>query len=461
MTADETSSTATANPEPGEEELEVEGDDADTGAVSSPRVGKRTILTTSSDPEIESLFGRWKRGKLILQPDFQRQFVWDRAKASRLIESVLMSVPLPIVYLAEGSDGKEYVIDGQQRLTSFFSFLDGKFPNGDPFRLGKMSVFPELERKTFAELDEAIQDKIRYFEIRTIVILSASDPDLKFEIFERLNTGSVPLNDMELRNCVFRGPYMTLLRELSTDPDFKLLVGLKGPDKRMRDVELVLRFAAFYHAGYLKYQSPMKRFFNRDMERYQGISKADSDSLRKAFRNSIQIVKSLFGTSAFKRFNPGDAHSHNGFWETTRFNASLYDALMGVFYDRDKNQVFSALDALREGFIDLMTSNEEFREAILLGTSEPTRVAKRFDLARFMVDDILKNHRVQPRCFSRQLKEDLYKKDPICAICQQSIQHSDDAAVDHIKQYWRGGQTIPDNARLTHRYCNNARSRGD
>ncbi|MDG6898578.1 MAG: DUF262 domain-containing protein [Nitrososphaerota archaeon] len=459
MPADTLVGTATRNAAPEEGELEVEGDDAETGAETSPTVGKRTIHTSSSDREIESLYNRWKKGRLILQPDFQRQFVWDRAKASRLIESVLMSVPLPIIYLAEGPDGKEYVIDGQQRLTSFFSFFDGKFPSGDPFHLGRMSVFPELEGKSCAELDEAVQDRIRSFDIRTVVIMSDSDPDLKFEIFERLNTGAVPLNDMELRNCVFRGSYMDLLRKLAADPDFGLIVGLKGPDKRMRDVELVLRFAAFYHATYLRYQSPMKRFFNRDMEKYQNINKTDEDSLKKAFENSVQIVKSLFGTSAFRRFNPGIYNDHNGFWETTRFNASLYDVIMGVFCDVDKSRAYGALESLREGFIDLMSSNEDFRDAILLGTSEPARVKTRFDLARMMVDDVLKTHPAQPRCFSRQLKEDLFEQDPVCAICNQRITLLDDAAVDHIEQYWRGGQTIPENARLTHRYCNNARPR--
>jgi hypothetical protein len=133
--------------------------------------------------------------------------------------------------------------------------------------------------------------------------------------------------------------------------------------------------------------------------------------------------------------------------------------MMGVFSNRDKNQVYLALDSLREGIVDLMVSNPEFVDAILFGTSEPGRVRKRFDLARMLVDDILQNHKQQPRCFSRQLKVDLFEKDPTCTICEQQIHLVDDAAVDHIKQYWKGGKTIPENARLTHRYCNLARPR--
>lgn len=422
---------------------------------------KRTVLTKSSDPEITSLYEKWKRGRLVLQPEFQRKFVWDRKKASRLIESALLSVPLPLFYLAENIDGREYVIDGQQRLTSFFSFIDGKLPNEEDFKLTDMKVYTELDKKGYTDLDEAIQEKILYYNLRTITILKESDPDLKFEIFERLNTGSVPLNDMELRNCVYRGPYIDLLKDLAADRDFGWLLKLDGPDRRMRDVELVLRFASFYHSTYLKYKPSMRQFFNRDMDKFQFISKEDSEDLRSAFKNSVQIVKSLFGENAFKRFHPGIKSNPKGSWEAKKFNSSLYDVWMGVFWDKDKNQVFSALDSLREALIDLMVSNEAFIDSILIGTSDTKKVRTRFDITRQIVEDILGDYEKQPRCFSLELKQKLFGSNPTCSICNQRIQHIDDAAVDHIEQYWHGGKTIPENARLTHRYCNLARSKFD
>ena len=442
-----------------EEDVEFEGIDPDDSISPDLPQEARSIHTRSADPEIESLYRRWKKGRLILQPDFQRQFVWDRPKASRLIESVLLEIPLPIIYLAEEEDGTESVIDGQQRLTSFFSYIDGQFPNGDVFSLSGMRVFKDLNRVSFCDIDETLQEKITAFPLRVVTILKESNSDLKFEIFERLNTGAVPLNAMEIRNCIYRGPYMRLLRELAHDPDFTQLIGFKKPDSRMRDVELVLRFATFYHETYLKYQSPMKRFLNRDMEKYRNIDPKDAEELRKAFRNALQIIKSLFGASAFKRFYAGTEDNPDGSWETKRFNASLYDVMMGVFAGADKNRVFAALDAVREGLIDLMTSNSDFINAILLGTSEVGRVQRRFDLARARVNEILDGHGIQPRCFSRQLKQDLFDQDPTCAICGNRIQVIDDAAVDHIQQYWQGGKTIPENARLAHRYCNNSRPR--
>jgi len=296
-------------------------------------------FTDKGDPEIDSLYGKWKRGKLILQPEFQRRFVWDTTKSSRLIESALLDIPLPIVYLSEDKENKEYVIDGQQRLTSFFSFIDGKFPDGRDFKLTGLKVFDNLNKKAFKEIEENFQDKIRYCKIRTITFKKESDSQLRFEIFERLNTGAVALNEQELRNCIYRGRYNLVLKELSQDNDFMHLLGLKCEEKRMRDVELVLRFASFYHATYLKYNPPIKKFLNEDMDKYKNLTEKDEEELRKAFKNTVTIIRSLLDTHAFKRFYRGTDKNRNGRWEEKKFNASLFDILMYSFARADKNTV--------------------------------------------------------------------------------------------------------------------------
>lgn len=422
---------------------------------------RRCIYTEKGDPEIDSLYGKYKRGKLILQPEFQRHFVWDKAKSSRLIESALLDIPLPVIYLSEESDRKEYVIDGQQRLTAFFSFIDGKFPGGTDFKLAGVEVFTELNGKMFKDMDEELQDKIKYCKIRTITFRKESEKDLKFEIFKRLNTGAVSLNDQELRNCIYRGSYNQLLKELSKDTHFMYLLGLKRPDKRMKDVALVLRFASFYHATYLNYKPSMRRFLNNDMEKYQFISEKEVSELKNAFKNTVMIIKSLLDIHAFKRFYKGDEKNANGYWGPKKFNASLYDILMGSFAKEDKNKVYQNIDSIREALIHLMTSDQEFIDTIELSTSSVQAVTKRFDKWRLTLQDIIGIAQKDPRCFSLKLKQELYDGDPTCSICGQNIQNIDDAAVDHIEQYWTGGKHIPENARLTHRYCNWARPRKD
>lgn len=423
--------------------------------------GERKLFTDPSDPEVDSLHRKWQKGRLLIQPDFQRQFVWDSIKASRLIESALLEIPLPVIYLSEEKDGKEHVIDGQQRLTAFFSYLDGKFPDGKEFKLTGLKVFTELKGKTYRELSDELQDKIRSCHVRTITFKKESLPDLKFEVFERLNTGSVSLNDQELRNCIYRGEYNNLLRKLSTDPDFTFLLGLTRPDKRMKDVELVLRFAAFHHATYLNYKPPMRNFLNKEAEKHRSASKETLVEIQTAFKNACQIVRSLLAKNAFKRFYKGDDKDPNGRWELKKFNASLYDILMCTFAREDKNRVFQNLDGVREALIHLMTEDQEFIDAIELSTSSVQAVTARFDKWRLALQQVIGVRQKEARCFTSALKKELYDQDPTCAICKQKIQEVDDAAVDHIKQYWTGGKTIPENARLTHRYCNWSRSRKD
>jgi uncharacterized protein with ParB-like and HNH nuclease domain len=423
--------------------------------------GTTKIYTDQGDPEIEGLYQRWKRGKLDVQPDFQRYFVWDIIKSSRLIESALLDIPLPVVYLTEEQDGKIYVIDGQQRLTSFFAFIDGLFPDkgGKPFKLTGLKVLTDYQGKLFNQLPDEIQDKIRYCKIRTITFKKESDPNLKFEIFERLNTGSIPLNTQELRNCIYRGKFNNLIKELAADKEFLNLLGLTQADKRMKDVELVLRFSSFYHNTHINYKSPIKNFLNNEITRFQNISAHDEEQLRNAFRNTVSIIKSLLGENAFKRYYKGNDQNPHGYWEKARFNASLFDILMDSFARVDKTVVYPNLDAIREAYISLMTTDPEFIDAIEIGTSEERKVIRRFDKWRNVLNDILGQTIKQPRCFSYQLKKELFESNPNCELCQNQILQIDDAAVDHIEQYWLGGKTIPSNARLTHRYCNASRAR--
>jgi hypothetical protein len=431
-------------------------DDLDSEPVPEPiDTQRRRIFTQAADPNVQGLHEDFRGGYLVLQPDFQRYFVWDKTKSNRLIESVLLNVPLPVVYFAQEADGTSSVIDGQQRLTSFFEYIDGNF------ELQNLKVMMELNGKRFKDLTKLQQRAIQQCSIRAITILSESDAELRFEIFERLNTGSVALNDQELRNCVYRGAYNGLLRKLAQDPDFMYLLGLSEPEKRMRDVELVLRFAAFYHWTYLKYQPPMRRFLNREMQKYQDITIEEAQELQRAFKNSVQIIRSLLDRNAFKRFYRGTETKPNGIWEPKKFNSSLYDILMWGFTRYEKPQVFLHLDAIREALINLMSDNSDFIEAIELSTSSAKNVNRRFDIWRRELESVMGSPTNEPRIFSSKLKHELFDQDSSCAICGNQILHIDDAAVDHVKQYWTGGRTIKENARLTHRYCNWSRPRGD
>ena len=236
------------------------------------------------------------------------------------------------------------------------------------------------------------------------------------------------------------------------------LLGLEQPHKRMMDVELVLRFLAFYNATYLNYAPPMKRFLNNDMDKNKDITIAEEEKLKNAFKNAVTITKSMFGDKAFKRFIKVNDNERDGEWGS-KFNNSLYDVVMYENAREDKNKMYQHLDQIREALIYLMTNDREFIDSIELSTSSTQAVKKRFDKWRQTVESILGSTSKEPRLFSNKLKKELYDKDSTCEICNNEIRSIDDAQIDHIEQYWKGGKTIPENARLTHRYCNQSRPR--
>ena len=422
--------------------------------------GKRVIRTKSSDPTIEVLHAKYQRGKLNIQPSYQRQYVWDAKKASLLIESVLLDIPIPIIYLAQNEDGIENVIDGQQRLTSLFCFIEGKFPDGKVFKLTGLNVFGELKGKTYKDLDDDKQEKIRDYSLRVISFTNESDPDLQYEIFQRLNTGSVALNDQELRNCIYRGKFNELLKELTDNEDFRFITGIQQPHSRMKDVEMVLRFIAFRNATYLNYNPPIKKFLNDTMRKHRNIDDVDAKQIRENFKRACANTRSLLGDKAFRRFVVGESDHQDGHWEK-QLNISLYDIVMDSMSRVEPPVLMRHLDAVREAYINVISTNDAMISAITWGTSDKPTVTKRFTLWNDIINGIIADDKADERCFSRSLKQKLYDNDPTCAICGQYIADIDDSAVDHIEQYWKGGKTIPDNARLTHRYCNCARPKDD
>lgn len=437
----------------GDDDLPLELEDDDEPVELD--VSQRRVYSEKSDRTIFELSHQNKRGRLKLDPEFQRYYIWDDNTASRLIESVFLEIPIPVIYLAEETDGKYSVIDGQQRLRTLIRFLDNNL------ELKGLQVVRELNGKYYQDLTSDLQNKFENYPIRVIEIQKDSHPAVKFEIFERLNRGSFKLNDQELRNCIYRGCYNSLLKEMAEDKEFMSLLGLKQPHNRMFDRELVLRFFSFYHNTYLKYTPPMKRFFNIDMEKFKDIDEKHENELRAVFKKAVQLTYTVFGNNAFKRFMPGTEKDQNGFWEKRKINQALFDVVMFGFTQYERNQVIPLADAVREELIWLMTHDREFIDSILISTSSKDKVYTRFERWIHSLKQVLGVPKSEGRNFSASLKEQLYGSNPACAICGQRIHTVDDSEVDHIEFYWHGGKTIPSNARLVHRYCNRARGGRD
>jgi len=435
----------------------------DKGDDTPDEFGESSRIIHFSTPtrKIKDLFNDFKSGDLDTRPVFQRGYVWEKSKASRLIESILMKVPIPPVYTAQNDDETEVVIDGQQRLLSAFAYMDGKFPKDNKeFSLNGLKILKEINSLTFKELDKTQQRAIENYPLQTITILKDSDKDVRFDIFERLNTGSTKLNDQEIRNCVFRGKYNELLKRLSDIPDFQYILNSPSLHERMKDTELILRFFAFSRNTYLNYKPSPKQFLNHEMETHKELQGDDVDKMEKDFKNSVSIVKSVFDNKAFKRYIPGNSRDPNGSWEEKKFNKGLFDIIMFGFKLYDKSQIIPYADAIREEMIWLMSQDEIFIDSLSgSGTDAKEKIQIKFDRWLTALRNIIGYEKPESRAFSYSLKESLYKSNPICAYekCGQKIVSIDDAEVDHIQHYWRGGTTLPSNARLLHRYCNRKR----
>ncbi len=361
------------------------------------------------------------------------------------------------MYLAEEKDGSFSVIDGQQRLTSFLSFVEGKFPNGDVFKLSSLKVLNEINRKTFEQLPKEHQTKIKTTTLHSIIIKKESNEDIKFEIFERLNTGSTKLNEDEIRNTVYRGNYISLLAELEKNETFDSLVRKANFKTRMVYRGMILRFLAISEKSYLNYKANMKQFCNKELRDNRNLANEKANEYKKRFEHCLDLVKTVYGKNAFRRYSAGDEISA-GKWITNQINMALFDLQMVGFANYSKNDVLSNADAIREGLLNLMITDAKFMELIAFKTSDTDNVKKRFKIYMDMLDTIIGDPTYQQRIFPYVLKEELFKENPYCAISKQKILAIEDAEVDHIIPYSRGGKTERENAQLTLRHFNRAKS---
>jgi hypothetical protein len=439
-----------------EEELEIQLI-SDEDVELDIDANDRKIIWQAKDFSIREFLTMKNDGELSLQPQYQRNFVATDLIASKLIESILLDVPIPVVYLAEESDGSYSVIDGQQRLTSFLSYLEGKFPDSRPFKLTGLKVMSELNRKLFTDLDVELQKKIRSTTIHSIIIKKESNPDIKFEIFERLNTGSTKLNEDEIRNTVYRGNYIELLAELSENSIFHGLVRKDNFKKRMIYRGMILRFFALSEKSYINYKSSMKQFSNKELGENRFLSPSKIKEYKARFEHCIDLVKVVFGEMAFRRYMPG-TDGGQGKWGETQINMALYDVQMVGFVNYSKNEVLSNADSIREGLLDLMINNQQFKEYITWQTSDTDVLKKRFRIYMDMLESIIGNKQYSQRNFPFSLKQKLYNESPYCAISGQKILAIEDSEVDHKIPYSKGGKTEESNAQLVLRYFNRAKN---
>jgi len=448
-------------PEEGDEEEGIE-------EISLPPE-YRNVRYRVKEFKIEDLFKYFIEGKLILEPDFQRHYVWDRKKASRFIESLILNLPTPLIYLAENENGSFDVIDGHQRLETIFKYLlriierftidrglieRAKEKLGARLILKECQVLTELNGKgieaipdrTTGEGGVNIITKEEFLErkLRAIIITKEAHPDMKYILFSRLNMGSMQLNWQEIRNCLYRGPYNDLIRELSEDPRFLRCIGMKKPHKRMKEREYVLRFFAFAHRIH-KYRKPLQLFLNKEMEEVnESLREASEDEVREKmrrfkeeFEHAFNICLRVFGEErVFRMFKVvGENNRPPGSWDR-RISNPIYEIEMVGFHKYGERfmELYNKLSeedkeyfliGVRRELVKVMTESK-FTET--LGRSyERYNVNTRFEMWEEALRRILKNYEqiIEEACKVHEL----LARSNMCSLCPDKIEEIEDACL--------------------------------
>ena len=350
---------------------EVEG--IDTAEESWGDYPIDDLLIRNESRTIHGVVQRIDQDRYVMDPDFQRDFVWQEDKQSRLIESVVMRIPLPVFYLAEDDEGRMIVVDGLQRLTTFQRFVKGKLKLRLPDR-------KELNGKSFSDLEMKLQNRIEDCNLIFYIIDSKVPERARLDIFERVN-GGVPLTRQQMRNCLFMGNATRFLKkEVSTDI-FRDATGRSLKTHAMRDREFVNRFCAFQILDLSEYKGDMDYFLARCLRVMNKMSKSELSQLSKEFKTGLDNNLNLFREHAFRKSRSGDSRR-------SVLNASLWDVMSTGLSRYRTSVVRRHRKALRDAIHGLL-DDDHFVSSITYSTNGAVAVKTRFDMAHENITEML------------------------------------------------------------------------
>ena len=330
------------------------------------------ITTSGADFDVDGLVKRFEKGT-IFRPKFQRNFVWTWPQASKFIESILLGLPIPSVFLFREEDTQKLlIVDGLQRLTTLHAFKQGRFPHND--RVFKLKdVKPRFDGKTLDELEE--DDRLRFEDaiIHAMIIHQMAPDDSNssvFHIFDRLNSNGTPLHPQEMRAAVYHGPFHEMLGEANKCVEWRKIFG--PMHKRAKDQELILRFLALKY-NREQYSRPMKGFLNDFMADHRTMPKDKLHGYQKCFKDTIRRSYDALGKQAF-RFSYS-------------MNVAFYDALMVAISDNTGASPDAIMRASEE-----LSQDTDFLRLTSESTSNESNVLGRLNRAKEVLDAVAANN---------------------------------------------------------------------
>ena len=339
------------------------------------------LVLQTSDFSLQGLREMVENQIIDLSPKYQRRERWETPRQSELIESFLLNVPVPPVYLSEEEYGAYSIIDGKQRIMAVSDFLSNKY------KLSRLSSFPNINGLRFRQLPTQLQNTLRVRPfLRVITLLKQSDPLLKYQVFLRLNRGGVRLNNQEIRNVAFRGNLNDAIYKAATCDFLRQSLNISNEKSKayqqMLDAELVLRFLTL-RDNWRDFSGSFSRSMDQFMSKNSDLSSTKADELVLRFNTAITRVEDLWGKYAFRRWD--------GLQWRGQALAGLYDAQM-IACDQISEDQFKKLMIVRKRVVEAtrkLFEDGEFEEAVRLGTNTPSRMTYRVQSTLSSLGDLV------------------------------------------------------------------------
>ena len=359
--------------------IEQEGED-ESVRIKRP-FDPEKIRVRTVNVVVDQIVSRIKHKEIDLVPDFQRMVgVWNVEQKSRLIESLLLRIPIPVFYVAADQNEVWSVVDGLQRTTTISGYVTGTFT------LQRLEYLTNLDGCSFTELPHRMQRRIRETQLVVNVIDPGTPEEVMFNIFRRINTGGVTLNGQEIRHALHPGPVRKYLKKLAESDEFKTATDYSVKDRRMEDRECVLRFIAFHIDPWEHYAAnDLDGYLGTAMRRVNAMEKSGREILTRDFMRAMRGAYRIFETDAFrKRYARDEVRS--------RINKALFEAWsvgLARLQDDDAETLAGNRERIIDEFITLMNTDSEFVASISASTGDPARVRKRFRTIEELIERCL------------------------------------------------------------------------
>ena len=363
-------------------DLTTLGSDDENLTSNEPSTEPFDAKAIKIDRELQTIFQVVRRlgfeeKEIELNPDFQRNAIWDAVKKSRLIESVLLRIPLPSFYFNATVTNKWVVVDGLQRLTCFKEYMLDK-----TLKLQGMEHLTHLEGKLFDDLPKNIQREIEDTPLTLFVIRPETPPKVKFTIFYRLNTGGLVLTAQEIRNALFVGKSTKLLKELSKSQEFFTATLRSISDARMDAQECVLRYLAFHMKGADAYtRSDLNLFLSDTMDEINGMTETQLEKLRVAFKEAMSRASQVLDRYAFRKF---DLEKRRG-----PINKALFESWSNCLQEYSLDRIVERKSDLIFKIDQELKNNPDYTRFLSGGTGSTQAVKGRFQIARALIESTI------------------------------------------------------------------------